>query len=152
MFTGPAVHAPDRHTSAVHRFESTLHDVLSGWLPFVHTPVEGEQYKAPDCLHGFDVGHVFTGPAVHTPERHTSAVHRFPSTLHDELSGWLAFVHKPVADEQNCDPDCLHGFPLGQEFTVPTHTPPEHTSPVVHRLLSVHAVPFADTAQLTDPR
>ena len=72
------MHTPLTHVSFVHRSPSE-HTVPSTFAGFVHTPVPTLQNPAPVCRHGFVLGHVFAGLAVHVPDRHTSGVQKFES-------------------------------------------------------------------------
>jgi hypothetical protein len=136
--TAVPAHEPLVQTSPVVHALPSLHAVAFAAVGFEQVPVLG--LHVPATWHWSDAAHATAVPP-HTPLVQTSpVVHALPS-LHAVPSATAGFEQVPVLRLHV--PAVWHWSDAAHATAAPPHMPPVQTSPVVHALPSLHAVPFA---------
>jgi hypothetical protein len=125
---GVAVHAPPAQTSpVVHGFPS-----LQGLVLFVCVHVPPPMVVHESVVQGLSQS---SGVPLQTPPEHTSPVVQLVPSLHERLFGALT---QPVAGSHESS---VHALPSSQlTVNVPAQEPPEHVSPPVQALPSLHVL------------
>ena len=128
VVSAPGMHEPAEHASPTVQTFPSLHAAVL----LVNTQPLVESHASE--VHGLPSLQMAAAPLTHAPAAQASpTVHALPSEQPIVLLTW---AQPPAALQESV----VHGLPSSQLMAAPgMQPPPEHTSPLVHALLSEHA-------------